>query len=115
MPGVEVVAVALVALDGDVAFARVGVDEDDGCFGGGGCGRSRSGVVGGAGDDLGAVGCSTFLDGVEGPDEILSCQYVVREKPRGNLRETRRSHFPSPLRACHCCSRGQSRRWVRQG
>lgn len=63
VPGVEAgaVAVAVVAFDGDVVLARVGVDEDDGHIGGLRVGVGREGVAREIGDCRRAV-----LDGVDG-------------------------------------------------
>ena len=69
VPGIEIVAVAGVAFDGDVTFAGVGVDEDEGGACVARCGSTKCRVVGVRECDFGAVSSSLGVDCI-----VWSCQ-----------------------------------------
>lgn len=93
VPWIEVVAISLMALDGDVSivykyhlvfpnrlletihdspFTRIGGDKDNGCVRRLGCFCASGGVVGGTRDDGRSSTRRSLLNGLQGRDEILS-------------------------------------------
>lgn len=78
MPRGQILPVALVSVDGDIILARIGVDEDDGDFGGcGGAGGLRDVPVVEVPRHGGVVFAGAGLDGFEGLYHII---YAVVKK-----------------------------------
>lgn len=71
VPWVQVLPVACIALDFDVAFARIRVDANDGNISPLSCGCALLGVVVGGSDDICAIFLGLTSDSVQRCDEIL--------------------------------------------